>query len=86
MKASRITALGLVAAAGAVDRVRASAAARERAKAAPRSGPARARPRSCSASPSSRRTLVPHSRKLVLSGRTEADKQGDASRRAPAAS
>ncbi len=55
-------------------------------KAAPPFAPAKARPRSRSASPSSDTRVVAHSRKLVLSGRTEADKRGRWSRRAPAAS
>ena len=52
MKASRITAVGLVAAASALDRVRPFPAARDARKAAPPFAPAKARPRSCSASPS----------------------------------
>ena len=85
MKASRITAIGLVAAAAlwiasghflphesAESHAAIRAGEGEAKKLVPRRRRATTR-------------VAPHSRKLVLSGRTEADKQGRWSRRAPAA-
>ena len=75
MKGSRITAVGLVAAAALWIASGPFPAARIGRKPRRASAPARARRRSCSASPSVETNVVPHSRKLLLSGRTEADKQ-----------
>ena len=74
MKGSRIAAIGLVAAAAACGSPPGICCRTRAAKAAPPCVRARPRRRSCSASRWSR-PRAPHSRKLVLSGRTEADKK-----------